>query len=75
MIFSVRVCHSGSDPLGDITEDHAFFTMLTGHHSGKPYRELAPGEGGCVHRALTADGRRVEGGKTLPILYSVTRIS
>jgi hypothetical protein len=75
-LFSVRVVHTGSDPLGEaIPEDNAFFTMLTVHESGKEYKQLAFEEGGCVRRAATADGRYTEGGKTHPILYSVTRIS
>jgi hypothetical protein len=75
-MYSVRVCHTGSDPLGDnIEADHCFFHSLTVHYSGKSWLDLAVGEGGCVRRAATADGRYVEGGKTHPILYSVTRVS
>ncbi len=74
--YVVRVVHTGSDPLGDtIPADHAFFTMLTAHEHGKEYKDLQPGEGGCVRRAVTADGRYTEGGKTHPILYSVSRVS
>lgn len=74
--YSVRVVHTGSDPLGDnIPADHAFFTGLTCHEKGKDFRDLEPGEGGCVRRATTADGRYTAGGKTHPILYSVTRVS
>ena len=71
--FSVVVCDTGAWPLGDsIPEDHAFFTgFLTCYKSGPEHHNLAIGEGGCVHRATTADGK-TPGGKV--ILYSVTRL-
>lgn len=73
--FSVRVVHSGSDPLGGpIPEDHAFFRGLTVHHTGKDYSELEPTEGGCIREACTADGRYEENGKIHKVRYSVTRI-
>lgn len=73
--FAVRVCHSGTDPLGDnIEEGHAFFT-LTCHERGKEYQDLAPGEGGCVRRGTTADAFHIERGKKVPILYNVTRVT
>lgn len=72
MKFSVRVVHSGSDPLGgEITEDHSFFTM-TAHVAGKQYKELAVGET-CRRQATTADGRQRIGKKTEWIQYTVGR--
>ena len=73
--FSVRVVHTGADPLGDlIPGDHAFFTMLSCHERGALYLDLGVGEGGCVRRSTTADGRYVENRRTHPVLYSVTRV-
>ena len=74
MLFSIRVVHSGSDPLGDdITLGHSFFIMTT-HVSGKEYKELAIGET-CIRESCTADGRQVIGGKTQWIRYSVGRVA
>ena len=73
--FSVRVVHSGSEPLGpSIPGDHSFF-MLSAYESGKESCDLEVGEGGCIHRATTADGKHTEGGRSVPILYAVTRLA
>ena len=74
MTYSVRVVHSGSDPIGkDITRDHAFFTVA--HWvSGKPVDQLEVGET-CKFEAHTADGRVQIGRKTQWIQYMVGRVS
>lgn len=77
--FSFVVCHSGSKPLGDsIPEDHAAWTM-TAWEDGPALDKLAVGEGGHIRRATTADGKMdtfVRGKrKSVPILYSVTRLT
>lgn len=77
--FAVVVCHSGATPLGEsITREHAFFSMLTVHESGKFPDDLEVNET-CVRRAATADGMRDEyqrgKRKSVPILYNVARVS
>lgn len=77
--FSVRVVHSGDDPLGrDIGLGHAFWTLTT-HVSGSLPADLEVGQT-CIRQASTADGRMVVpkaggGNRTEWVRYQVGRVS